>query len=314
MHLLQDLLLTVFYIGYEYSERSFGGGFDPMGGFGGYGGDNSMGGGGFMSGEEKPAGKGSEQKSRDRQSLVPLTVKQLSNLRSVDDVYRVDDVELHMLKLVGTLLSPQEHSTNFTFRLNDCTGTMDCKQWIEKDGSAYVKIRSLREGTLVKVVGNLREYEGKLHVLVYDVSPVIDWNELTYHLLDTILTHCRHTKGPLPGTVPPVAMSMSMNSPANFHRPGGMNMGMGMGGGASLNNVMQKEAQGLHEVIFKAYLKGMNNQAGLSYQEALYHAHNLGANALTMPQLIQGVQQLCEDGRLYTTIDDEHYRPTSDEF
>ncbi|RYH17109.1 hypothetical protein EON65_29050 [archaeon] len=48
----------------------------------------------------------------------------------------------------------------------------------------------------VKVVGNLREYEGKTHVLVYDVTPITDWNELTHHILETILTHCKNTKAP----------------------------------------------------------------------------------------------------------------------
>lgn len=125
-------------------------------------------------------------------------MKQISNIRPVDDVYKVDEVELHMLKLVGTLLDPQEHSTNFTFRLNDNTGTIECKQWIEKDASSYDKIKSFRNGDMVKVIGNLREYENRVHVLVYDVSPILDWNELTFHLADVMLTHCQRTKGPIP--------------------------------------------------------------------------------------------------------------------
>ena len=56
----------------------------------------------------------------------------------------------------------------------------------------------LRDGALVRVVGNLREYDGKVHVLVFDVTPVLDWNELSYHLLDIMLTHCQQTKGSIP--------------------------------------------------------------------------------------------------------------------
>lgn len=58
----------------------------------------------------------------------------------------------------------------------------------------YHYTMSIREGMTVKVVGNLREYEGKTHVLVYDVTPITDWNELTHHILETILTHCKNTK------------------------------------------------------------------------------------------------------------------------
>eukprot|EP01039_Chlorochromonas_danica_P000284 gene284-303_t len=296
--------------GYEYTERGFGGGFDAMGGFGGFtgggGGGGEMGGGGFMA-EEKNAGR-SEQKSRDRQSLIPLTVKQIINIQPVDDVYKVDDVELHMLKLVGTLLEPQEHSTNFTFRLNDNTGTIVCKQWIEKDASSYGKIKSLRDGVLVKVIGNLREYENNVHVLVYDVSPILDWNELTYHLADVMLTHCQRTKGPIPGSA---SAAVSMSSPAAFNRGMAPSMGNMAGHGINLHNTMNTEARNLNESIYQAYLQGAHSLEGLSFERTFNVLQSMNVR-ITMDQLRRGAQQLCEDGRLYTTIDDEHYRPTAE--
>jgi len=54
------------------------------------------------------------------------------------------------------------------------------------------------EGVLVRVVGNLREYDSKFNLMVFDVSPVIDWNELSYHLLEVIYTHLQNTQGPIP--------------------------------------------------------------------------------------------------------------------
>lgn len=55
-----------------------------------------------------------------------------------------------------------------------------------------------RDGTLTSVVGSLRDFENRAHVLVYCVSPVTNWNELTYHLLDVMLIHLQNTKGPIP--------------------------------------------------------------------------------------------------------------------
>ena len=55
-----------------------------------------------------------------------------------------------------------------------------------------------REGSMIRVVGNLRDYEGKKHLLVFDVFPVTDFNMLTHHILDVILTHCKHAIGPIP--------------------------------------------------------------------------------------------------------------------
>lgn len=83
--------------------------------------------------------------SRDKQSFIPVSVKQLLTATLVDDTYRVDDAELNIVKLVGTLLYPQEHSTNFTFKLNDGSGTIDCQHWIEKDGgSGFSHLKALR--------------------------------------------------------------------------------------------------------------------------------------------------------------------------
>lgn len=54
---------------------------------------------------------------------------------------------------------------------------------------------------MIKVIGNMRDYEGKRHLLVFDVSQLVNWNELTHHLLDVILTHLQHTKGPIPVSI-----------------------------------------------------------------------------------------------------------------
>lgn len=52
----------------------------------------------------------------------------------------------------------------------------------------------------VKVFGSLREYEGKRHVLIYKIAPLTDFNELTHHMLETVLLHLQNTRGPIPGS------------------------------------------------------------------------------------------------------------------
>ena len=41
----------------------------------------------------------------------------------------------------------------------------------------------IRQFEYVRVEGQLRDYEGKKHVLVYDIKKVTDWNEMTHHFL-----------------------------------------------------------------------------------------------------------------------------------
>ncbi len=64
--------------------------------------------------------------------------------------------------------------------------------------------------------------------------------------------------------------------------------------------------------IFQAYLSS-SNQMGLSYDEVQRILRSQNVN-VSFDQLVKTVQELCDAGRLYTTIDDEHYCTTSDEY
>lgn len=75
------------------------------------------------------------QPARDRQSLIPLSIKQLNSASHEDDTFRVDNAELSVVKLMGIVDNLVEHETNLTFRLSDGSGSIECRQWIEKGGA-----------------------------------------------------------------------------------------------------------------------------------------------------------------------------------
>lgn len=60
-------------------------------------------------------------------------------------------------------------------------------------------------------------------------------------------------------------------------------------------------------------MAGINNQTGLSFTEVLQILKSRGI-VITKDQLVRVVSQLCEEGRLYTTIDEEYYRPTTEDY
>uniref|UniRef100_A0A7S3GU06 Replication protein A C-terminal domain-containing protein n=1 Tax=Spumella elongata TaxID=89044 RepID=A0A7S3GU06_9STRA len=318
------------YGGFEYGNNNQYGGFDPMGGYGGNYGMDGGGAGGFMGGE--PEVKSSEKKKvGDRQSLIPVTIKQIQSADRQGDQYIVDGREIHTVQLVGTFSGLEEHSTNILFRLNDGTGLLECRQWIDKESLKHKKVAGLKPGSMVRVVGNIRDYEGSKHILVFEIFAVEDFNQLTNHLLNVVLTHCIHTKGPIPGdnsgaNKPGIASNnFSSGSPAGrptiggsnnmgFNNNAGFNMNsMNQRGGSSLNAV-KSETQGLTETIYQAYTgRSSANQEGLPLQAALQILRTKGVN-LQPHELLNHVRQLCDDGRLYSTIDDEHHKPTSEDF
>eukprot|EP01036_Dinobryon_divergens_P023647 gene23647-32019_t len=293
------------YNGYEYSKGggggSFGGGygFDPMGVFDG----GAIGGGGFLA-EERAGGKGSDKKaSRDKNSLIPLSIRQLVTATHEDDSYKVDGAELANIKIMGMVAAIEEHSTNFNFKVNDGTGVMDCKQWIDRDTRAQSKLTGLRDGALVRVVGNLREFDGKVHLLVFDVTPVLDWNELSYHLLDIMLTHCQQTKGSIPGTAQGNSYSHAIGSPMVTVPPsssyGASNKQQQYqnqpSGGSNGNHSMAAIVLG----VYKEMDRG--SAIGIAMTDVLEALHRRGT-ALRMNQLEKEVSQLCDDGTLKVAV------------
>jgi replication factor A2 len=76
--------------------------------------------------------------------LIPLSVKQILGANIDDDTFRVDGAELSTIKLVGMVDQVNEHETNFTFKLSDGSGVIECKQWIEKGANSAPKASKLR--------------------------------------------------------------------------------------------------------------------------------------------------------------------------
>jgi hypothetical protein len=63
--------------------------------------------------------------------------------------------------------------------------------------------------------------------------------------------------------------------------------------------------------IFTAYLS-CTTPIGYGFQEVLDVLKQGGVH-ITFDQLVRGVQELCDAGRLYTTTDEEHYLTTGSE-
>jgi hypothetical protein len=83
------------------------------------------------------------------------------------------------------------------YTIEDGTGKVDVRKWINRDEDAvFVQKRSaLREGVYVRVIGELRAFQDQKSVTSNHIRPLDDFNEITYHILETIYVHVLHTHG-----------------------------------------------------------------------------------------------------------------------
>ena len=59
-------------------------------------------------------------------------------------------------------------------------------------------LTGVKEGVYVKVFGQLREFQGHKNVNAFEVYPIVDFNEVTFHMLETLHVHLINTHGEKP--------------------------------------------------------------------------------------------------------------------
>jgi len=260
-----------------------------QGGFGGGGG------GGFMSpGSDS---QGSERKKNRSQTLLPITgaIFQKAEYNQTEDVFTFEGTEIHQVTFVGIIREVQETSTNISYKVDDMTGEwILVKKWIDADDPLEQGRRSqCRECTYVRVVGNMKSFNNGAvrSVMAFSMVPVQDMNEISFHMLDVIHANLSLKK---------VSGGAGMLSGAGKQQ--GMVDAFGGGGGGDMNDA---GLTGANKVVF-SYISSCTSEQGISIEELASKNRNMNNN-----QLRNCIEFLSNEGHIYSTVDDDHFRSTS---
>jgi len=101
------------------------------------------------------------------------------------------------LTLVGKILGASEHASSTVLRVDDGTGIVSIKYWGDNDDEggaagddgAAARRAAWQPGAYIRVHGNLRAFDGARSLVAFNVRPVADHNEITYHLAQCMLQH-----------------------------------------------------------------------------------------------------------------------------
>ncbi|KAG7475327.1 replication protein A 32 kDa subunit [Solea senegalensis] len=273
---------------------------------GGYN-DSATGGGYTQSpgGFASPAlSQGGEKKGRTRATqIIPCTVSQLMSASQADEAFRVGDVEVAQVTIVGVIRSTDKSMTNIQYKVDDMTGApMDVKQWVDtEDPSTDSTV--LPPGTYVKVSGNLRSFQNHRSVVAFSVRPLEDMNEITSHMLEVVQAHMALGK---PQSMVGVAGGVSSNA-TPLSRPATGNMG-GMGGGYTGANDMVNNGLSASQNQVLSLIRGCPEAQGISIQDL---RQRLGG--LSLPVIKQAVEFLSNEGHIFSTIDEDHFKSTDND-
>ena len=167
------------------------------------------------------------------------------------DLSLKDGRPLHMVKLVAAVRTCEERSTNFFIDIEDGTGFTQVKVWVN-DGdecSAISKFRSEagHEHQYIRIIGQIRDFDGNRQIVANDVRCVSSGDELTYHFLEVAHSYEKSLKLASEANIGMAmgsgGMGIGIGNMANQPQGGGgggmgMMQGGGLGGGSALNDAV----------------------------------------------------------------------------
>lgn len=271
---------------------------------GGYSSTNTVGGGYTQSpgGFASPSlSQGGEKKGRTRANqIIPCTVSQLMSAAQADEAFRVGDVEVAQVTIVGIIRSTDKSMTNIQYKVDDMTGApMDVKQWVDTEDPS-VDSTVLPPGTYVKVSGNLRSFQNHRSVVAFAVRPLEDMNEITSHMLEVVQAHMALNKTQMMPAGGGGGMSMHTTP---MSRPDMGSMGGSYAGAMEMNNGLSANQNQVLSLI-----KSSPDAQGISIQELKQRL-----SGISMAVIKQAVEFLSNEGHIFSTIDEDHYKSTDND-
>ena len=289
-------------------QNAYGGG-QQNNGYGGGGGR----GGGFVSPQGSNANS-SQQGKREEVTARTVTLRQVKNSNKSDssDKFQIDGQDVNQVVFVGLVLSKEDKSTHQMFEIEDGTGRMKVKKWNNRDddGSEQSEAQNpdavgawmIREGDYVCVQAQLKDFDGTKQINAHGIRPIRgDFNEVMHYQLQAIYEHLYFTKGPLPDPRNPNAST----GVGNLNAMKNGVSGLGSRGPAVTANNNSGVTEKIVEIIRKS---NDGSGEGVSINTIQNELSKTGFDVKTLRRV---VADMCDDGLLYSTVDDDHFETTT---
>ncbi|KAI0968952.1 replication protein A, subunit RPA32 [Xylaria arbuscula] len=268
---------------------AYGGGGYSTTSYGATGGDD---GGGFMWGSQ--GGSQSAVKPINDESLRPVTIKQIIDAEpsyAGDASFRIDGLDVKQVTIVGQVRVINQQTTNITYKIDDGTGTIEVKQWLDADKQESPEAsHTFKEEDYVRVWGRLKSFSNKRHVGAHVIKPVRDFNEVNYHLLEATYVHLFFTRGG-----PPQADGGATGG-GGGHNENSDSMFVDDGNDARYRGYSAKAKK-----MYDYLQRSGNPTEGIHMQVIAREA------GMTIQDVMAGAEELLSHGTIYTTMDDETF-------
>ena len=189
---------------------------------------------------------------------------------------------------MGQIRNISTQATNITYRMDDGTGTIEVKQWIDTESDTPSKSKFETDGW-ARVWGRLKAFNNKRHVGAHVIRPLTDMNEINAHLLEATFVHLYFTRGPpelLNGNTTAQQGQYGQNGAVSYQDAGQPN--------SRLLPHMSVTAKRVYDVL----ITSPQSNEGLHIQNVAL------ALGLPIAEVMKAGDELLSTGQIYTTVDD----------
>ncbi|PSR89279.1 Replication protein A subunit A like [Actinidia chinensis var. chinensis] len=269
--------------------------------------NSAFNGGGFVSSQSTDLGS-SLAKSRETYGLVPVTVKQISEAsHSGDDKsnFVVDGVDVANVTLIGIVSKKAEKVTDVAFTIDDGTGLIACNRW-KNEAFDTTEMEDIQDGMYVRVNGRLKFFQGKRQLVAFSVRPVTNFDEIAFHFIECIHFHLQNSGAKLQGdtTTQPRSVNPSQNTGVHDRSNGYQKSPSSQ---LSVQLSVVDGLKGFDQMVID-YLQQPANYE----REKGVHRDELSQKLkIPMGKIMESIRTLEEEGLIYSTIDEFHFKSTT---
>lgn len=155
----------------------------------------------------------------------------------------------------------------------------------------------LIENAYARVWGRLKAFNNKRHVGAHVIRPIVDLNEIQYHLLEATVVHLYFTRGP-PEQFTRSALDATNHAGATYAHQDDAYMGQTDQGMTAAGRQLPSLSAPARKV-FSALENSPQNNEGL-------HVHTIAAQVgMQVNDVMKAGDELLGQGLIFTTVDDE---------
>eukprot|EP01155_Anaeramoeba_flamelloides_P030703 Anaeramoba_flamelloidesa87345_42.p1 GENE.a87345_42~~a87345_42.p1 ORF type:complete len:279 (+),score=82.54 a87345_42:26-838(+) len=257
-------------------------------------------------------------------TITPLTIRQIQlSTESEGNTFKIDNEFVMNVSLVGTVIKVLDGNTYTNYTIDDGTGQLKIREFKrqkqnnmeeeeeqqqqpqEEGGEGENKskakeIENVFENKYVRIIGNLKEYKNQKSFSVTKITEITDSNQITTHFLEAILVHIQRING-----VSNQGQTTSQESQIKEEK---IEIKKETNKNKNNNIITQQNTDHILGLALKdkalRLISSNQTSSGISLQELSKKLKS------TEEEIREIVDFFLDQGQIYITIDDEHFRST----